>query len=153
MEITDPTRRVIVVGTIDRSVIRGTLTPTGGRRDFHGWLELNTALEAMLDPGADHRPNRLATSAAVRSARGVLDQLACVRPGVLMGQRQGCVGRAGSRAWVGVLGGAASAYAGVGTRGRSREERCRRRSAGKRERRPAGAMTARGLIARRQERV
>jgi hypothetical protein len=30
-----------------------------------------------------------------------------------MGQRQGCVGRAGGRAWVGVMGGAASAYAGV----------------------------------------
>jgi hypothetical protein len=71
MEITDPARRVILDAAIDRSVIRGTLTaPTGGRRDFHGWLELSTALEAMLDPGGDHRPNRLATSAAVRSASG-----------------------------------------------------------------------------------
>jgi hypothetical protein len=35
-------------------VIRGTLTaPTGERRDFHGWLELSTALETILDPGAD----------------------------------------------------------------------------------------------------
>jgi hypothetical protein len=47
-------QRVILDGAIDRSVIRGTLTaPTGERREFHGWLELNTALEAMLntDPG------------------------------------------------------------------------------------------------------
>jgi hypothetical protein len=62
---------VLLDAAIDRSVIRGTLTaPTGARRDFHGWLELSTALEAMLDPGGDHRPNRLATSAAVRSASG-----------------------------------------------------------------------------------
>jgi hypothetical protein len=40
MEITDPTRRVILDAAIDRSVICGTLTaPTGERRDFHGWLE------------------------------------------------------------------------------------------------------------------
>jgi long-chain acyl-CoA synthetase len=32
-----------------------------------------------------------------------------------MGQRQGCVGYAGSRAWVGVMGGAASAHAGQAT--------------------------------------
>jgi hypothetical protein len=70
MEITDPTRRVILDAAIDRSVIRGTLTaPTGEQRDVHGWLELSTALEAMLDPRADHRPNRLATS-AVRSESG-----------------------------------------------------------------------------------
>ena len=71
MEITDSTRRVILDAAIDRSVIRGTLTaPTGERRDFHGWLELATALEAMLDPGADDRSNGLAISAAVRSASG-----------------------------------------------------------------------------------
>ncbi|HEX2104106.1 MAG TPA: hypothetical protein VHF51_10680 [Solirubrobacteraceae bacterium] len=56
MEITDPTRRVILDAAIDRSVIRGTLTaPTGERRDFHGWLELSSALEAMLDPDAARR--------------------------------------------------------------------------------------------------
>jgi hypothetical protein len=71
METATPTWRVILDAAIDRSVIRGTLTaPTGERRDLHGWLELSTALEAMLDPGADHRPNSLATSAAVRSAPG-----------------------------------------------------------------------------------
>jgi hypothetical protein len=54
MEITNRTRRVILDAAIDRSVIRGTLTaPTGERRDFHGWLELSTALETILDPGAD----------------------------------------------------------------------------------------------------
>ena len=50
MQNTTPTRRVILDATIERSVIRGTLTgPAGKRRDFHGWLELNTALEAILD--------------------------------------------------------------------------------------------------------
>ena len=71
MEITYPTRRVILDAAIDRSVIRGMLTaPTGERRDFHGWLELGTAIETMLDPGADDRSNRLAMSAAFRSASG-----------------------------------------------------------------------------------
>ena len=38
MEITDPTRRVILDAAIDRSVIRGTITtPTGER--LYGWLE------------------------------------------------------------------------------------------------------------------
>jgi len=51
MQSTTPTRRVILDGAIERSVIRGTLTgPAGERREFHGWLELNTALEATLDP-------------------------------------------------------------------------------------------------------
>jgi hypothetical protein len=60
---------VILDAAVDRSVIRGTLAaPTGERRDLHGWLKLSTALEAMLDPGADDRPSRLAMSAAVRSA-------------------------------------------------------------------------------------
>jgi hypothetical protein len=50
--------KMILEAAIDRSVIRGALiTPLGDRRDFHGWLELNTALEAMLDTGADHAPN------------------------------------------------------------------------------------------------
>jgi hypothetical protein len=59
MKISTTTRqRVILDATIDHSVIRGTLTtPTGDRRDFHGWVELNTALEAILDTRADHAPN------------------------------------------------------------------------------------------------
>jgi hypothetical protein len=48
-------QRVILEAELDRSVIRGTLTaPTGNRREFHGWLELNTALEAMLDTDAEN---------------------------------------------------------------------------------------------------
>jgi hypothetical protein len=71
MEIATPTRRVILDAAIDRSVMRGTLTaPSGERRDFHGWLELSTALEELLDPGADHRPNSRDTSAVVRLAPG-----------------------------------------------------------------------------------
>jgi hypothetical protein len=55
------TRRLTLDATIDHSVIRGTLTtPSGERRDFHGWLELNTALESMLDPGADQTPKTAA---------------------------------------------------------------------------------------------
>jgi hypothetical protein len=106
MEITDPTRRVILDAAIDRCVIRGTLTaPTGERRDFHGWLELSTALEAMLDPAADTRPNRLGISAAGGLASGgVPISWPAFRSDDLMGQRQGCVGSAGGRAWVGVMG-------------------------------------------------
>ena len=59
MKIPTGKRRVILDGEIDGSVIRGTLTaPSGVRREFHGWLELNTALEAMLDTGADYAPNK-----------------------------------------------------------------------------------------------
>ena len=58
MEITKRKRRVILDVAIDHSVIRGTLTaPTGERRDFHGWLELSTALEAILDRGANDERN------------------------------------------------------------------------------------------------
>jgi hypothetical protein len=47
-----PTQRLTIDAAIDSAVIRGTLTaPSGTRRDFYGWLELNTALEAMLDTG------------------------------------------------------------------------------------------------------
>ena len=61
MDITNWKRRVILDAGIDRSVIRGTLTaPTGERRDFHGWIELNTAFAAILEPGADHRAKSLA---------------------------------------------------------------------------------------------
>jgi hypothetical protein len=43
------TRRLTLEAIIDRSVIRGTLTTSSGDRcDFHGWLELNTAIEAAL---------------------------------------------------------------------------------------------------------
>ena len=46
-------QRVILDATLERSVIRGTLTPvTGERREFHRWLELNTALEATLQASA-----------------------------------------------------------------------------------------------------
>jgi hypothetical protein len=50
-------QRVILDAAIERSVIRGTLTAnTGTRREFHGWLELNTALGVILDPSADCKP-------------------------------------------------------------------------------------------------
>jgi hypothetical protein len=49
MEIASARQRVILDAILDHSVIRGTLTaPTGERREFHGWLELNTMLEAIL---------------------------------------------------------------------------------------------------------
>ncbi len=49
MKLAAPTQRVILDAAIEDGVIRGTLTaPSGARRDFHGWLELNTALEAIL---------------------------------------------------------------------------------------------------------
>jgi hypothetical protein len=49
MKIVTPRQRVILDAAIEASVIRGTLTaPSGARRDFHGWLELSTALEAIL---------------------------------------------------------------------------------------------------------
>jgi hypothetical protein len=61
MQSTIPTRRVILDAAIERSVIRGMLTgPRGDQREFHGWLELNTALEAILDLDAD--PARAATT-------------------------------------------------------------------------------------------
>jgi hypothetical protein len=42
-------RRLILDATLDRSVIQGTLTAaTGDPRRFHGWIELTTAIEAML---------------------------------------------------------------------------------------------------------
>jgi hypothetical protein len=48
-------QRVILDVELERSVIRGALTTARGeRREFHGWLELNIALEAMLDTEADH---------------------------------------------------------------------------------------------------
>jgi hypothetical protein len=68
MKISTTTVRVILDAAIDHSVIRGTLTaPTGDRRDLHGWLELNPALEAMLDTRADHAPN--ATNGATNTNR------------------------------------------------------------------------------------
>jgi hypothetical protein len=58
MKIATPKRRVTLDAAIDRFVIHGTLTaPSGDRPDFHGWLELNTALEGMLDTGADDARN------------------------------------------------------------------------------------------------
>ena len=59
-------QRVILDAALERSVIRGTLTATGGgRRDFHGWLELNTALEAMLASATDLSPAHAAAASAV----------------------------------------------------------------------------------------
>jgi hypothetical protein len=56
-------QQLILEATIDGSVIRGTLTaPTGKQRDFHGWLELNTALEGMLHAGAGRAPNNHQTA-------------------------------------------------------------------------------------------
>ena len=50
-------QRVILDAALYRSVIRGALiAATGERREFHGSLELNTALEAMLTAGADRAP-------------------------------------------------------------------------------------------------
>jgi len=54
MHTTTPTQRVILDAAIERSLIRGTLTaPAGDQQEFHGWLELNTALEAILDLQAE----------------------------------------------------------------------------------------------------
>jgi len=59
-------QRVILDAAIERSVIRGTLTgPTGERREFHGWLELNTALEALLGLQAGRAPETSAGAPAV----------------------------------------------------------------------------------------
>jgi hypothetical protein len=50
-------RRLILDATLDRSVIEGTLTAaTGDRRPFHGWIELTTAIEAMLAGAAAGAP-------------------------------------------------------------------------------------------------
>jgi hypothetical protein len=72
MNTATPTQRLILDAAIDRSVIHGRLTATSGdRRDFHGWLELNTALEATLDPRADRAPSdNPAASAAVPANAG-----------------------------------------------------------------------------------
>jgi hypothetical protein len=63
MQSTTPSRRVILDAAIERSVIRGTLTPpTGERLEFYGWLELNTALEAILglrEPTQSHQTDQM----------------------------------------------------------------------------------------------
>jgi hypothetical protein len=72
MKTATPKQPLIVDAAIDGSVIRGTLTaPSGERREFHGWLELNTALEATLDTRADRAPgaNPAASAAVPASAR------------------------------------------------------------------------------------
>jgi hypothetical protein len=57
MKIAMPKQRVILDAAIDGSVIRGTLTtPTGERREFHGWLELNSALDAILGVAGTRNP-------------------------------------------------------------------------------------------------
>jgi hypothetical protein len=51
-------RQFILEAAIDGSVIHGTLsTPTGQQRAFHGWIELNTALEALLTARGDYVPS------------------------------------------------------------------------------------------------
>ena len=69
MKIATPKQRVILDAAIDNSVIRGTVAgPSRDRREFYGRLELNPALEAMLDSGADQAPNNsFAASASVPS--------------------------------------------------------------------------------------
>jgi hypothetical protein len=74
MQIATPKQRLILDAAIDCSVIRGTLTaPTGHQRDFHGWLELSTLLEAMLDTGAGHPP-------AARDTAPVKARATCAAP-------------------------------------------------------------------------
>ena len=59
-------QHVILEAAIDRSVIRGTLTASSGeRREFHGWLELSTALEAMLGVGGERASSSPVAIAAV----------------------------------------------------------------------------------------
>ena len=59
-------QHVILEAAIDRSVIRGTLTASSGeRREFHGWLELSTALEAMLGAGRERASSSPVVIAAV----------------------------------------------------------------------------------------
>jgi hypothetical protein len=59
-------QHVILEAAIDRSVIRGTLTASSGeRREFHGWLELSAALEAMLGAGGERASSSPVASAAV----------------------------------------------------------------------------------------
>lgn len=67
MKTATPKQRLIVDAAIDGSVIRGTLTAASGdRRDFHGWLELSTALEAALNTREARAPgDSPAASAAV----------------------------------------------------------------------------------------
>ncbi|MGA2012804.1 MAG: hypothetical protein ABSH51_20030 [Solirubrobacteraceae bacterium] len=50
-----PTRPLVLDAALAGSSIAATITtPSGDRRDFHGWIELTTAIEALLrsaDPG------------------------------------------------------------------------------------------------------
>ena len=63
-------RRVILDAALDRSVIRGTLTTADGdRREFHGWLEPNTALEALLGSSADHAASSNPATVAIPDPR------------------------------------------------------------------------------------
>jgi len=79
-------QRVILDAAIDRSVIHGRLTvPSGDRRDFHGWLELNTALEATLDTRADRALSEnpaasVAVPANARDTRPIAPVTSSVNP-------------------------------------------------------------------------
>lgn len=68
-------QRVILDAALEHSVIRGTLiTTTGDRRDFHGWLEFNTALEALLDSGGEHHARRGSGETSRRAAPGTRNE-------------------------------------------------------------------------------
>jgi hypothetical protein len=44
-----PHRRLILDAVLHDASITGTLTgPSGLQREFHGWIELGTAIEALL---------------------------------------------------------------------------------------------------------
>ena len=81
MNTTTPTQRLILDAAIDRSVIHGTLTAASGdRRDFHGWLELNTALEATLDTRAGRAPSDNPAASAARDTRPTAPVTSGVNP-------------------------------------------------------------------------
>jgi len=63
--------RVILDAALDRSVIPGTLaTANGDRREFHGWLELDIAREALLGTSSDHpAPQQRCGTSAIADPR------------------------------------------------------------------------------------
>jgi hypothetical protein len=80
------TRRLIVDAAADASAIRGTgITPANDKCHRHGWLELNTPLEAILDTsarcpfsdaagiGAEVRAKSSASSAAAPAANVIIN--------------------------------------------------------------------------------
>jgi hypothetical protein len=62
-----PKGRLILDAAIDDASITGTLTaPSGAQRAFHGWIELGTAIEALLT--AEGRPGEPAGDSSDRGA-------------------------------------------------------------------------------------